>query len=99
MMQPEGRNQQVGPLESLAHRKRADLSFELRKEVGLCNPHRPFSPAERRGDEPRVLFASGSIGLFGALLGCSGSCWYDALMASTAESVLQDALKLPEEDR
>jgi putative addiction module component (TIGR02574 family) len=39
------------------------------------------------------------LGCFGAPLGCSGSCWYDPVMASTAESVLQDALKLPEEDR
>ncbi len=39
------------------------------------------------------------IRLFGAPLGCSGCCWYDPVMASTAESVLQEALKLPGKDR
>ncbi len=38
-------------------------------------------------------------GLFGATLGCSGCCWYDPPMSATAESVLQEALRLPEEDR
>jgi putative addiction module component (TIGR02574 family) len=37
--------------------------------------------------------------LFGATLGCSGRCWYDPVMTSSAESVLKDALRLAEEER